>query len=158
MAVVREPRSAHEDMKSIIQQSPAISFSMGWDKITRQSKAFLRDSDNGFFSSETLFVPDDAAGGCALNVEYITCRSSCWGVEHWSRGTGLRPASGTDLPTNGNKYVMLYRIIEENLLLFPQAAHPCSCLGFSSCWCSCTSSASPGSFGTRLASRACSVP
>ena len=49
MAVVREPRSAHEDMKSIIQQSPAISFSMGWDKITQQSKAFLRDSDNGFF-------------------------------------------------------------------------------------------------------------
>ena len=48
------------------------------------------------------------------------------------------------------------RITAENVLSFTRT-HPCSCFGFGACWCSCTSFASPGSFGTRLASRACSV-
>ena len=41
-------------------------------------------------------LPAEVEGGWVLKVEYMTWRSS-WGVEHWSRGTGLRPAIGTDL-------------------------------------------------------------
>lgn len=42
--------------------------------------------------------PEDVAGGWARKVEYITWRSSCWGVEHWSLWMGLTPGIGTDLP------------------------------------------------------------
>ena len=48
-----------------------------------------------------LSIPADVEGGCVRNVEYITCRSS-WGVEHWSRGTGLRPDMGTDFAVKRN--------------------------------------------------------
>ena len=55
--------------------------------------------------SNILSIPADVEGGCARNVEYITCRSS-WGVEHWSRGTGLRPDMETDFAVKNN--VVLY--------------------------------------------------
>ena len=50
-------------------------------------------------------LPAEVEGGWARNVEYMTWRSN-WGVEHWSRGTGLRPAIGTDLAITRSQFLL----------------------------------------------------
>ena len=62
------------------------------------------------FDNIDFHLPAEVEGGWVLNVEYMTWRSS-WGVEHWSRGTGLRPAIGTDLAERSWKLIKIYQII-----------------------------------------------